>query len=417
MSRSGDSSTTIWGHWNRLVVIIVGALLVSWGGPAASAFWSSVSSNQAAAQADAVAAGAKPVTAVSGSSVTVTWAASTTTAGRPVSGYSISRYDSASGGIKVPAAGTCSGTITGLGCTDSNVPTGTWYYAVTPSLSLWQGAESARSAATPVDATPPPAPVLTVPAYVNLANVNSVPVSGTAEAGSSVALTVSDAGAAHSLTQTVTANGSGAWTAAPVNLAGFAAGAITYSARATDAAGNIGPAGTASSTKDVAVPTVAAVQLNNGGSSAGKIEKGDTVTITFSEALSANTICSTWTSDTITQTQNGNNANQVVVNVSSTNVLTVTGAGCPTLRIGSVALGSAYTSSSLTYSGNGGNASILQWNPATKALTITLGAGPTSPGSAISTPAAASYTPASGLTDIAGNALATTQVAGTPSRF
>ena len=402
------------GRWNRLLVIVLGVLLVSWGGPAASAFWSSVSSNFGAAKADALAQGATPTTAVTGSGVTVTWAASSTAAGRPATGYSIARYSSATGGTKVNAAGTCAGTVAGLSCVDS-VNSGTWYYVVTPSLSLWQGAESARSAATVIDSTPPAAPVVTAPAYVNLGNVSAVPVSGTAEAGSTVVLTVTDTGS-QTLTRTATANGSGAWTVAALNLSAFAAGTITYSAQATDAAGNTGSAGTATSTKDVTAPTVTGVQLNNGGATVGKVERGDSVTLTFSEPLNANTICSSWSNNTATQTQSGNGANTVVVNISAADVLTVTGAGCQTLRVGPVSLGADYTSSALTFGGNNSGAS-LQWNPTAKTLTITLGAGAAGGATVQSTTVFPSYTPASGLTDVAGNPLATGSTQGEPSRF
>lgn len=407
------------GAWNRVLVIVLGIFLVSWGGPAASAFWSSVSSNFGAAKADAVAQGAKPTTAVSGSSVTVTWAASTTAAGRSVTGYSIVRYASATGGTAVAATGTCGGTVVGLSCVDSGVATGNWYYTVTPTLSQWQGAESARSAVTAVDATPPLAPTVTAPTYVHSGNVANVSVSGTAEALSSVALTVTGSGA-QPLNQTINANSSGNWAAAPMNLSAFSPGTITYSARATDAAGNTGPAGTATSTKDVSSPTVTGVQLNNvSGGTPGKIEKGDSVTITFSEPINPATVCSIWANNsTSVQTQAGNNADQVIVNVSSTNTLTVTGAGCPTLRVGSVALGGNYTGSALTYNGNGGNASSLSWNPTARTLTITLGAG-TAGGNTVSTSPAPipSYTPASGVTDVASNPLATNTVAGATSRF
>lgn len=415
---SPSSSRLTMGAWNRALVIVLGILLVSWGGPAASAFWSSVNSGFGAAKADAVAQGAKPTTSVSGTSVTVTWAASTTAAGRSVSGYSIARYASATGGTKVGATGTCSGTIAALSCVEGNVPAGTWFYSVTPLLSLWQGAESARSTgATPVtDTTPPLAPALTVPPFVHSGNVSAVPVSGTAEALSSVALTVTGTGALP-VTQTVSANSSGNWTATPLNLSAFSPGTINYSARATDAAGNTGPAGTASSTKDVSSPTVTGVRLNNGGTTLGKVEQGDSVTLTFSEPLSANTICSAWTSNTTTQTQNGNGSSQVVVNISAADVLTVTGAGCPSLRIGSVSLGGDYTSTALTFAGNNTSGSSLTWNPSGNTLTITLGAGTSGGSTLTSTTIFPTYTPASGLTDVAGNPLAATAVAGTASRF
>ncbi|MET4622951.1 hypothetical protein ABIE18_004431 [Arthrobacter sp. 2762] len=418
-SAASSSSTRVtMGAWNRALVIVLGILLVSWGGPAASAFWSSVNSGFGAAKADAVAQGALPTTSVSGASVTVTWAASTTAAGRSVTGYSIVRYPSATGGTAVAATGTCAGTVAALSCVDTGVTTGNWYYTVTPKLSQWQGAESTRSAVAAVDATPPLAPSVTAPTYVHSGNVSAVPVSGTAEALSSVALTVTGTGALP-LTQTVSANSSGNWTATPMNMTAFSPGTINYSAQATDAAGNTGPAGTASSIKDVSSPTVTGVQLNNGGATLGKVEKGDSVTITFSEPINPTTVCSAWANNaTNVQTQAGNNADNVIVNVSSTNILTVTGAGCTTLRVGSVALGGNYTASALSFSGNGGNASSLSWNPTARTLTITLGSGTAGANTVSTSPAPIpSYTPASGITDMASNPLSTSTVSGATSRF
>ncbi|ABM09622.1 Ig-like domain-containing protein [Paenarthrobacter aurescens] len=409
------SSSATFGRWNRIVVIVLGILLVSWGGPAASAFWGSVSSGFGAAKADAVAQGARPTTAVSGTSVTVTWTASTTAAGRPVTGYSIARYATATAGTGIAAAGTCTGTIAALSCVDNNVPTGTWYYAVTPLLSAWQGAESTRSTATAMDATPPGAPVIAAPLYVNSSTVNSVPVSGTAEPGSTVVLTVTGAGA-QPLTQTMTANGSGNWTATPVDLRDFTDGTINYSARATDAAGNTGTAGTADSTKDVTAPTVTGVQLTNGGATPGKVESGDYVTLTFSEPLKASTICSTWTSPASTQTVSGNGNNRVVVNVGANDVLSVTTNSCPVLRVGSVALGGDYTSSNLSFN-TANSGGILHWSSTSQTLTVTLGGGNAGGATLSSTTIFPTYTPASGLTDVAGNQLGTSPVSGAPSWF
>lgn len=403
------------GTWNRLVVLVLGVLLVSWGGPAASAFWSSVSSNGAAAKADALAQGNKPGTIVSGANVTVTWTASTTTAGKSVSGYSIARYASATGGTRVAATGACAGTLNALSCVESNVPAGTWYYTVTPILALWQGSESTRSAGTtPVtDTTPPAAPTINPPAVVNAANVTNAPVGGTAEANSTVTLTVSGAGAS-AINQTITTNSSGGWTAVPLDLSSFSDGTINFSAKATDAAGNTGVAGTATSPKDATVPTVSSVVLGNvSGGTLGKAERGDTVTITFSESLKASTLCSPWTSNTATQTISGNG--QVAVNVSAGDVLTVTSSTC-SFNMGSVALGGHYASTAMTFSGNGANASVIVWNPTAKTLTITLGSTSTNVNTNVAA-ASATYSPASGLTDPAANPLATTPVTGAVSRF
>ncbi|TDL41120.1 hypothetical protein [Arthrobacter nitrophenolicus] len=56
-----------------------------------------------------------------------------------------------------------------------------------------------------IDTAAPAALGLSVPAYVSSANVAAVPVTGTAEAGSTISLTISDAGAAHTVTVTATA--------------------------------------------------------------------------------------------------------------------------------------------------------------------------------------------------------------------
>jgi hypothetical protein len=407
----------------RIAVILAGAALLSWAGPGANAFWTATSNGgSASASADAVGAGATPTATVSGGSVTLAWNASTTLAGRPVTSYTVARYDSASGGNGTRAAGTCPTVKAGLGCTDQGVPTGTWYYTVTPVLGPWQGAESVRSAGAAVDTTPPAAPTVVAPTYVYSGNVAAVQVNGKTETGASIALSVSDGVPAHTVSAAATADSSGFWNAT-VNLTGLNAGTVTYRAVATDTVGNQGTApGTATSTKDVTAPTVMAVALadagipGKNGSTPGLLDPGDKVTITFSESMDASTICSKWVAD---GTVSGNG--QVMVNVSAGNVLsvTVTSAGCTTSRIGTVALaGAYYGSGTLSYGGNGSNASSLSWNAGAKTLTITLGARASGTVNSTAQPAAApSFTPASGITDAAGNALPVTTAAGSNSSF
>jgi hypothetical protein len=338
----------------------------------------------------------------------------------------VTRYDSASGGNGTAACAAKS--IAGLGCTDQGVPTGTWYYTVTPVLGHWQGAESARSAGAAVDTTPPAAPTVTAPAYVNSTTAVSVPVSGTTEPGASIALAVTDAATpANTVNATAIANGSGTWNAV-VNVSSLNDGTLTYKAVATDTAGNPGnPAtpGTASSVKDVVAPAVSAVALADGGatgSNAGKMEPKDKATITFSKALDASTICSNWAAGA-SGTLNG--SNQVTVTISSRNVLTVSvdSAACATSRIGTVGLGSGTTygpaTGTVTYKGTGSNASIVSWDSTTKKLTITLGAlSSGNPSNGTEQPAAPSYSPPVGIKDIAGNGLPTDKFTSlTASRF
>ncbi|MDR7161848.1 Ig-like domain-containing protein [Arthrobacter sp. BE255] len=387
------------GRHARIAGVVAAALVISWGGPAANAFWQTLGSNAGTAKADSIPAVAAPAASVSSGAAAVSWAQGTTAAGRPVAGYTVARYSAGTGGTKVAAAGGCAGTVAALTCTEANLPGGTWYYTVTPVLGAWAGLESARSGGAVGDSTPPAAPTIVAPSPVNIANAASAPVSGTAEALSSVTVTVKDAGAAHTASQTVTTNGSGQWTAANFDLTTFTDGTITYSAVATDAAGNASAPGTATSTKDTVAPTAKVTLVNSG--TQGTAEKGDTVTIQFSKPMNLPSICSTWV--TGQQPPEASANGDVVVTITGTN-LTVsrTLAGC-TFNIGTVSLGATYANSgNLTFEGNGGNASKIAWNNSNQTLTITLGqrAGSAKPGVGTSSPTVA---PPPGVKDLNGN--------------
>lgn len=387
------------------------ALVISWGGPAANAFWQTVSSADVGAKADLLQAVAAPTASASAGAAAVSWAEGTTAAGRAVSGYTVARYSSATGGTKADGGGDCAGTITTLSCSEAALPAGTWYYTVTPVLGSWAGPESARSSGvTARDTTPPDAPTVTAPAIVNLEGVASVTVSGTAEPGSSVTVTATDAGAAHTSPQSVTAAPSGVWSAT-FNLTAFNDGTITYSATATDAAGNVSDPGTATSRKDAEAPRVTDVALSNVVSN-NNIAPGDKVILKFSEALDPSTICSSWSASGGSQRADG--ANQVLVTVSTDDVLSLTVAGCAPLRVGQVGLIGNYAGTSeLTFQGTGvgsSRASSLAWNATDYELTITLGSFTSTSGtpSTINQPVNPNYTPQRGLTDSVGNELSAT---------
>ncbi|MCO4276780.1 Ig-like domain-containing protein [Pseudarthrobacter sp. HLT3-5] len=374
--------------------VVIGILLVSGIGSAAYAFWQSISSsNFAAAVGDVVNPGSKPSASITGADISISWAAGATSGGRPATGYTVARYDSATGGSKTPATGACGGTVTVLSCAEQNVPGGTWYYTVTPAIALWDGAESPRSDGVSTDSTPPVAsvasisptpnasglnnsspvvvnltaednaggsgvasitysvdsgspttvnaansavtvggdgthvvsyfatdnagnasasqnlavkidtvapgtPSIVVPTYVNIANVANVPVNGTAEPGSTLTLTVTDAGAAHTVSQTVAASGTGAWTATGLNLTSLNQGTVTYTAKATDAAGNTGSTVTVTSIKDTlapAAPTISAPTYVNIANAAnvpvsGTAESGSAVTLLVTDVGAAHTV-------------------------------------------------------------------------------------------------------------------------------
>jgi hypothetical protein len=155
-------------------------------------------------------------------------------------------------------------------------------------------------------------------------------------------------------------------------------------------------------------PAVTAVTMSNVGrsNSAGRIESGDTLTITYSGQMDASTFCGSWTNSG-TQTLNGNG--QVVVTVTDNGArdsLSVTASGCSTFRFGTVNLGADYVGSTTTFSGSGGNASLISLTTA-GVLTVTLG-GANVAGSATGVAASQpTYTPVSGLRDSSGVALST----------
>jgi hypothetical protein len=104
----------------------------------------SASGGGGASSAASVGAGATPAVAHAAQSVTVSWTASTLSNGHAVDGYVIKRYDS--GGNAQTIGSGCTGTITGLTCTETAVPVGQWQYTVTPVIGAgWHGSESAKS--------------------------------------------------------------------------------------------------------------------------------------------------------------------------------------------------------------------------------------------------------------------------------
>jgi hypothetical protein len=186
----------------------------------------------------------------------------------------------------------------------------------------------------------------------------------------------------------------------------------TYTAQSsqTDAALNTGTSSTNTFTVDTTTPTVSSVTLVNGGSAAGKVEKGDQIVIVFSEQMKVNSFCSAWTSgDSSDQSINGNN--QVTVTLTdggaSSDSISVSSSTC-TFNFGSIGLGNVgyVTGGNATFSGTSGNKSTIAWTASTRTLTITLGAkggSGTIPAAAVSS-STATYTPSSSVADSAGNA-------------
>jgi Bacterial Ig-like domain len=162
MSRQRVSMSTA----RRLTV--AGVVLLAVPGPLAGrayAYWDATNPTAAAAaQADSMPAGNRPVATFSPpATVTLAFGRAVTAGGRPVTTYLVRRYTSAT--ATTPAGTvTCSWPAAGaLSCVDSGVPAGQWYYTDTPRIAGtgWAGQESPRGTPVLVDGT---APTITVTA-------------------------------------------------------------------------------------------------------------------------------------------------------------------------------------------------------------------------------------------------------------
>jgi large repetitive protein len=166
-------------------------------------------------------------------------------------------------------------------------------------------------------------------------------------------------------------------------------------------------------------PTITSLQLVNGsGNTAGKIEKGDQIKVTFSKAMDTTSFCNGWSGTTI----NGNG--QVVLTITDgtggTNdkVTVTTASGC-TFSFGTADLGSnAYISGGgATFSGSGGNASSIAWTSGTNTLTITLGTKSGAGTVATVASSNAVYTPSAAIADTYGVAVSGTGSTGLRQNF
>jgi hypothetical protein len=130
-----------------LALVVVANGVASWS--------TNVSGSGAVSAATLVGGGAAPSAVVSGTvtkSVTLTWTARTLSSGGAVAGYVIRRYNAS--GVAQTVGASCSGTVTGTTCTETNVPLSIpvvnpyWTYTVQPVQGAWTGAESAGTNVT-----------------------------------------------------------------------------------------------------------------------------------------------------------------------------------------------------------------------------------------------------------------------------
>ncbi|HMH58850.1 MAG TPA: LamG domain-containing protein [Galbitalea sp.] len=200
----------------RGIAFLAAIVVFSLAGSGVWAYWSAGSGTggNGVAAATTVGIGAMPTATAVGTSVNLTWAASTLANGSPVSGYLVKRYN-ATTLVAQTILSSCAGTITTTSCTESAVPAGSWRYSITPVVGTnWSGAESPLSLVTYTDSTLPVN-------HLSLSNVSG-------EAGMSGTTIYYQGGAAGSFTVTnaLTDTGSGPAASTTSALAGTTTGWI-----------------------------------------------------------------------------------------------------------------------------------------------------------------------------------------------
>jgi hypothetical protein len=180
-----------------------------------------------------------------------------------------------------------------------------------------------------------------------------------------------------------------------------------------------GASGSLGANKDLVIDTTkplpTALALANGTGTVGTVDRGDTVTITYSEPLKVSALCSTWSGDG--SAQSVSDATLTITDGGSGNdsLSSVSSPTC-TFNLGSVGLGSKFWVGATTTFGASGTKSSIQWNATTKVLTITLGTASAAGGTGIAS-VTPTYTPSALISDPAGNTMTATAFNGTPSRF
>jgi hypothetical protein len=243
-----------------------------------------------------------------------------------------------------------------------------------------------------------PAVTLTTPAAGASTSSTTPTLSGAAgnATGDNMLVTVkiySGSSATGTPVQTKTPTRSGAtWTTTASTLT-----AGTYTAQATqaDAAGNTGTSTANTFTVDTTKPTATSVvATNKSGGTAGKIESGDTVTFTYSEAIAPASVLSGWngTSTTVRMRFTDNSTTDSFTVLDSSSAANV--------HLGSVATNGNYVSATTTFN------STMAMSADGKSVIVTLG----TPSSVQSTAVTAKnmvWTVGSGITDLAGNTITT----------
>jgi len=212
-------------------------------------------------------------------------AASTSVSGTGTVGATISVVASNNGTstaaktTTVGANGTWS--ITGINVT--SLADGTVTYTATASTP--NGTATATKTA-PKDTAAPAVSITSVTTPINGGNFSNASASGTGEAGASISVTVSDGtNTTPAVTTTVAANGT--WSVSGLNLSNLKDGTVSYTARATDAAGNVASNTSPGTKSALSVDLTTVTAINNANkanlSASGTGQIGTTVSVVVTD--------------------------------------------------------------------------------------------------------------------------------------
>jgi hypothetical protein len=387
---------------SRLIALVV--LVASLAVPAsATASWSAVGGGSAVVvQAETLPVGSAPTSVtVSGRDVVVGWP-QTSYHGSYLGalsggGYILSRVP-ASGGTSVTPNASCATLISGsspiLTCTERGVPAGTWKYSVTTRFQGWSGTASAPSGTVTVSSPTiilSGSPFSTLPTTLSgqVANFyDNEPLSFRLDNATSGTILASSP---------ATANGNGSANVTATIPTGTSVGSHTIYA--------IGGQGSQATTVVTYAPAPAATALAiaNGGTAA-KPDTGDTIRVTYDQALSVSSLCSTWTNDAQNQSLSGATATLTkVTSTTSQFAVTALASGCGgAFHLGTIGGLPKYFSGSTSTAAF--TNSTLSWNATSRQLTLTLGSTTTSLNTSTG-PSTATYTPDAAIQSSFGTAI------------
>ena len=233
---------------SRVVAIVLTALMVVVGGGAAWAFWlaATTAGSNGSSAATSVNAGTTPTVNVAGSSITVSWAASTLASGQAVTGYQIRRYDAGTLAVQTILSA-CTGTVAATTCVESSVPPGSWKYTVTPRFATnWAGAESGMSSTAVIETTPPTNSITLSGVSGNAGKTgNTIYYRGAVAGSFTLTNAVADAGSGPASSQTAAMTGTTTgWTHTPSTVSTPAGGpyvsnAFSWGAGTTSSPGEV----------------------------------------------------------------------------------------------------------------------------------------------------------------------------------